>query len=176
MSSTQERGNEPTSTRLRGSGGMDYQFRQRVPEHHARSASLKSTYKKILLLQCLLLASSLFIMKISFGNTSLIILLIISVVGNLLSVLIGACGRSNTSSTLMKLNGTIVVALCMFPLILYLFLISIYPYRLKTTGMIVMHSILLLIADMFVAVYSRMMVNCWNKAKEYKYQTSNDKR
>ena len=152
---------------IKGSGGMDYQFRQRVAEHYATSASLKSTFQKILFIQCLLLTSSLFLVKIILTR-SLITLLVVSAVGNFLSIVIGLCGRSKTNSTLMGLNSTVVITMCMFPLVLYLYLVYTNKDQLNTHGLIIIHSILMLIADLFVAVYSRKMINCWRKVNENK--------
>lgn len=157
---------------IKGSGGMDFQFRQRVAEHYATSASLKSTFQKILIIQCLLLISSLFLVKIILTR-NLIMLLLVSAVGNLLSILIGFCGRSKTSSNLMRLNSAVIVTLCMFPLVLYLFLVYTNKDQLNTHGLIITHSILILIADLFAAVYSRNMVLCWSKGNEYKYKQQN---
>ena len=161
-----------SNTGLRGSGGMDFQYRHQVPEHHARSAALKSTYSNILLIQNLLLASSLIMLNIIYKNGSLITLLIVSVSGNILSSLLGFFGRSRTSTILMKLNSTVIVTLCMPSLILYLFLLASDSSRLKINALVIINSILVLIVDAFVGVYSRMMVNCWNKAKEYKSKTA----
>ena len=157
----------------RGSGGMDFKYRQKVPEHHARSAALKSTYNKILLVQNLLLASSLILLKVIYRDGSLVSLLMISASGNLLSILLGFFGRSRTSTVLMKLNSTVVVTLCMAPLMLYLFLFAFDSPQLKTNAIVIVNSILIVIVDVFAGVYSRMMVNCWNKANEYKLKTSN---
>ena len=166
MSSATQRGADG----IKGSGGMDYKFRQRVAGHYATSASLKSTFQKILIIQCLLLTSSLFLVKIILTR-SLIILLVVSAIGNLLSILIGFCGRSNTSSNLMRLNSTVIVTICMFPLVLYLFLVYTNKDQLNTHGLIIAHSILVLVVDLFVAVYSRRMSNCWSKGNEYKIKT-----
>ena len=165
------RSSDSSSKGLRGSGGMDFQYRQQVPEHHARSAALKSTYRNILLVQNILLASSLILLKSVYMNGSLTILLIISLSANVLSALLGFFGRSRTSTFLMKLNSTLTVSLGMAPLVLYLFLFATDPSRLKTNGLVLINSLIVFVVDGFVAVYSRMMVNCWKKANEYKLKT-----
>ena len=162
---------QPRASPAPGSGGMDYQFRQKVASHHEKSASLKSGFFKLIIFQSAFLLTSLWLVKLLWKE-SLIILLLISAAGNMLSLLLGYCGRSKTSTILMRINSVLLVTVGMSPLILFIFLLVISPKRTNTSILVIINSIIVIFVDMFGAVYSRMMANCWNGANEYKRKKS----